>query len=464
MAAKRWTPQVGDQFKAIVSDLAANPVPDGPRGVNVISPYGTAIGHPHIKPADGTPIPRHPTWLWGRHDGIVQFLYHDGSARTVGQIPGVSFMHDWNVDEINRKVFYVADLGTPNSAGVFSGGKIKKVDRATGAQTIDNPEDASKYVVTDLLTGLVYPTSVCGDEAGNVYAVDFGTSRIYRNAVEWLQIPNAFGIRYHAGTLFVVTSNVNLFAISCATGEITTLAALNAVTFAPGGQYMTISIDRAGTFDKVGNIALSRSHGAGNLDVWIYDGTLKTAQVKYGAGMGYMKVGDVSYQQEPYGHYPWAFAYHPTEARVLAVGFTSVPHELIAYKTTAEAPAEESATDAFQNGYKIGNYAMQLIRNGGTLSVQKTLPSFTCLMTREGWSLFGGCSSDEIALMAFPDQEAWIRGGMIGSFPRNFTDKDMYALLVFFNRQSQRFLLQGGALMASLKAWWLSTGRTVPVF
>jgi hypothetical protein len=149
---------------------------------------------------------------------------------------------------------------------------------------------------------------------------------------------------------------------------------------------------------------------------------------------------------------------------VLAGGFTSIPHELVSYATASSVPVEESSADANQNGYKIGSYAQQLIRNGGTMSFPQALPSLTCLMTREGWSLFGGCSSDEISQMAFADQETWIRGGMIGSFPRNFTDKDIYALMVFFNRQSQSFLLQGGALMASLKSWWVSTGRTVPVF
>jgi hypothetical protein len=84
-------------------------------------------------------------------------------------------------------------------------------------------------------------------------------------------------------------------------------------------------------------------------------------------------------------------------------------------------------------------------------------------MSREGWSMFKGCSSDEIAEMPFDDAEKWIRDGMIGSFRRDdLNPAEMYSLLVYFYRQSQRYLLEGGTLMTSLKTWWIGKYGAVP--
>ncbi|HEY5220015.1 MAG TPA: hypothetical protein VIJ16_09405, partial [Gemmatimonadaceae bacterium] len=461
-----WSPQIGDDFQAIVADLKKRPPSDGLRGIAMVTPYGSAVDHPYAQP-DGTPIPRAPTWMWGRHDGQLELLYADGHVYNAGQIPGVTHMHDWCVDEQNRKIIYACELGTPVSPGKFTGGKVVHVDRATGAGSIAGAEDATKYVVTDYLTGLIYPTGVCTDESSNVYVADFGTGNVYKNGAVWITIPGAFGIRYHAGSVYVLTDSISVQAVNCTTGVIgPNLFAGTPSTgagFQAGSMFATISIDRNGTFGPAGNIAVSRSHGTNNIDVWIYEGgAVKTAHNTMGGDLGYMKVGDIIYTQDTYSHYPWAFSYHRWQGRVLSAGFTSHPKELVAYSTATEVPQEES--DSITNGYSLGGMAMQAIRKGGSQSSPLNKPSLTCLMTREGWSPFAGCSSDEIAEMPFDAAEAWIKQGMIGSFRRDdLLPIEMFALLVFFYRQSQRYLIAGGALMTSLKAWWVGKYGPVPL-
>ena len=470
--SKPWSPQVGDQFQAIVADLKKNPLPDGPRGIAIVTPYGTAIDHPFYQPDGVTVIPRAPTWLWGQHDGVVLLLYGDGSTYSAGQIPGVRTMHDWCVDETNRKIIYACELGAEDSAdatgATWNGGKVVKVDRATGAGTAAAPEDATKYVTTDFLTGLTYPTGVCTDEQANVYIADFGAGKVYRNQSLWTQIPPALGrpfcCRYDDGSVHILTDALALVAIDCASGALTTVCGAQAESFAPGAAFLTLSIDRNGTFDRKGNFAICHSHANQNLGTYIYDGTkFQTMQAKYGVGIGYMKCGDLLYQQEPYAHYPWGFAYHRWQARVISGGFTSMPHELVAYRTATEVPAEEAEPDAQAHGYMCAARAMEIIRKGGSIGSPFDKPSLTCLMSREGWSPFAGCSADEIAEMAFDDAEAWIRGGLIGSFRRDdLLPWEMYCLLVYLYRQSQRFLLEGGALTASLGSWWVAKYGAVP--
>jgi hypothetical protein len=277
----------------------------------------------------------------------------------------VQYAHDFCVDELNRRFMYVCELGTPDANGKFTGGSVKKVDRAAGMALPTRQEDASKYVVTTFLPGLIYPTGVCSDEQGNLYTADYGTGKIYKNLLVWQIIDGAFMLRYDRGKVYVLTGFVSLFALDVATGTIgpNLLASITGPVKSPiGSNFFTLSIDRNGTFDVVGNMAITSSTSGGNIDVWIYNATInvvKTAMQTYGSGAGKMKVGNLTWTQEPYAHYPWGFCYHMDQGRVLCGGFTSSPHEIVVYKIANEVPVEEAESQA--NGYNWASLAIKVI-------------------------------------------------------------------------------------------------------
>jgi hypothetical protein len=492
-----YNPETSDDIDVIDRDFMVRPPKVGPRGVCMPISQGTIIPHPTIfPPADATMnkspntgfIPRTPLAIFVRHDGLIQFWYADGRVINVGWIPGIARSHDVCIDgrfmtsNVARKTLYVCDLGTKNAQGVWSGGRIAKVDRMPGAVVANvSPEDPSKYVTTTLVAA-GYPTAVRSDEQGNVYFIDMDKAGEITvvppggSPTPLVTVPNAFALDYANGKLYVACSTGNVHIVDIATKTVgpdlmpTTDSQNHTAPSSRGADFFTISVDANGTCGPVGQFMVSRVHTHGNTNSWRFGpgGTpVLYGNAILGSGQGWNTYGDVNRVHELFGHYDWEGGkYHMDQAVQFVGGFANCPVGVIVHNadigknpdgTYIPAPAQ------YAPDYTAIWRGMRNIVYGGPV-VNLTRPSLTCLMTREGWSPFKGCSNDEIAEMSsFDAIEAFIQGGYIGSFPRpDIVGNDLYCLMLFHLVNSQRHIREGAALINNFRSWWTGKGRTFP--
>jgi hypothetical protein len=475
--------ETSDDFSAIADDLAARPPANGPRGIAMPVAQSTVIPHPtYFPPADaGMPkspnkgiIPRAPLVIWLRHDGYMQFGYADGRVRGLGWIPGILRSHDGCVDgrfmtdSRARKLLYVCDLGVQDGKGVWTGGRIALVDRLPGAEGIGGtpPEDPSKYVVTTLVNA-GYPTAVRSDETGAVYFIDGDRNgeitKIPLNGTpaKLCTVPAAFALDYAKGKLYVACRTGEVHIVDAKTGAVgpnLMPAKYLYGDFPRGTDFLTISVDANGTCGPVGTFMCSRVHGNGNVNTWQFspDGSVcKYLYQIYNSGKGWNTCGDAQYVHEIFGHYDWIGGkYHIDQAVQFVGGYANTPVSVLVFDPPYPAQAVVDYTAVWRG--------MKVICRGGPVD-DKSRPSLTCLMSREGWSPFAGCSNDEIAEMSFDAAQAWIQGGYAGSFPRpDITGVDLYCVMLLHLVNSQRHIRQGASLITSFQAWWKTKFGALP--
>jgi hypothetical protein len=479
-----YSAETSDDFANIVADLAARPPPEGPRGICMPVSQATIIPHPTIFPPfdasmQKSPntgfIPRTPLVIWLRHDAYIQFGYADGRVTGVGHIPGIVHSHDACIDgrfmtvPRARKLLYVCDLGMKDGKGNWSGGRIAMVDRLPGAVAVGGtpPEDPSKYVVTTMAQA-GYPTAVRSDEAGDVYFIDDDKggeiTKIPFNGVpgRLCTVSGAFALDYANGKLYVACKTGEVHIVDAATGVVGPNLMPAQYLFSPfqrGTDFMTISVDANGTCGPVGTFMCSRVHTNGNVNTWQFspDGSVcKYGNAVYNSGQGWNTCGDAHYVHEIFGHYDWTGGkYHIDQAVQFVGGYANTPVGVLVFDPPYPAQAAVDYTAVWRG--------MKNICRGGPVDDKKR-PSLTCLMTREGWSPFAGCSNDEIAEMTFDTAQAWIQGGYAGSFPRpDITGADLYCVMLFHLVNSQRHIREGAPFIASFQAWWKGKYGPLPV-
>lgn len=472
----------GDDYAVMVADLKARPPNSGPRGLAMPVSYTTVIPHPTMfPPADAsmpkTPntgaIPRHPLVIWVRHDALMQLGYADGRVRDLGFLPGISTVHDacidgrFMTDSASRKILYVCDIGTKSTNGVWSGGRIARVDRMPGAEAIGGTpaENPSAYTVTTFATA-AFPTAVRSDPTGAVYWIEDDATGVIKKCplggspVTLATVPNAFAMDYANGKLYLMCSTGHVYIMDATTGvmgaNLMPSWALYTTPPIRGTDFFTISVDANGTCGPVGQFSCSRVHTGGNMNIWHFapDGT--NINTITPTGQGFQSIGDAYSVHELYGHYIWQSGkYHIDQAVRFVGGYANTPVGVLVH----DAPYPASA---YVSDYTVMFRGMRVICKGGAVQ-DFNRPSLTCLMSREGWSMFAGCSNDEIAEMDFDAAEKWIQGGYAGSFPRpDIVGVDLYCVFLLHLLNSQRHIREGAALLTKFQAWWTGKGRTIP--
>lgn len=517
-----YSPETSDDIAVMAADFKVRPPADGPRGRCMPISQATIIPHPTYFPAvDATLpkspntgiIPRAPIGIWLRHDALLQFGYANGHFFHVGWIPGIKHSHDGCIDgrfntvPAARKILYVCDLGAKDVSGKWVGGRIARVDRLPGAVAVGGtpPEDPSKYIVTTL-TSAGFPTAVRSDENGTVYFVDGDKAGeitmlpLGGVPVKLCTVPNAFAIDYAAGKLYVGCSTGEVRIVDIETRSVgpdlmPTVDTLNHT--APAGRnvdFFTISVDANGTCGPKGQFMFSRVHTHGNTNSWHFapntealyliwqalpSGSTQAevdakaaakatylAAVTYGnqidrSGQGWNSCGDARYVHELFGHYDWLGGkYHVDQAIQFIGGYANCPNDLLVYDPDV-SPGVPAPAQAVVDYTAIWRGINNICWGGPVVNLAR--PSLTALFTREGWSMFAGCSNDELAEMGFDALEAFIHGGYIGSFRRDdIVGVDLYCVMLFHLVNSQRHIRVGAKLINDFKAWWTGKGRALP--
>ncbi len=468
-----YNSEVGDDFAQIVSNLHALPPSAGARGLAMPLSYVTAIPHPTFT-LSGNVIPRHPLVIWIRHDAMMQLGYADGSMQNLGFIPGIMHSHDGCID--GRFIMFVCDIGVKNaSTNVWSGGRIARVDRQPGSVgTGGTPaEDTTKYDVTTFASA-GYPTAVRVDENHNVYFIDADKNgEITKVApggtpVALCNVPKAFALDYAHGKLYVMTRTNEIHICDATTGVVgpnLMPAQYIMADSVRGGDFYTISVDANGTCGPIGEFSCSRVHTTANKNAWQFsaDGlTVRFSDGIYGpSGHSWQTIGKAYNVHELFGHYDWLGGkYHVDQAVRFVGGYANCPTGVIVLDPTT--PSGQPYPAQADVDYTAVYRGMKILCQGGPVD-DKARPALTCLMSREGWSMFAGCSNDEIAEMSFDAAEAWIHGGYAGSFRRDdIVGNDLYCLMLMHLVGSQRWLREGTAALTAFKAWWTSKGRPFP--
>ncbi len=461
-----YNSEIADDFAQIVTGIAALPPSDGPRGLAMPISLVTAIPHPTYT-LSGNIIPRHPLVIWIRHDAMMQLGYADGSMDNLGFIPSIVHSHDACID--GRFIIYVCDLGTKNAAGVWSGGRIARVDRQPGGVGIGGTpaENTALYDVTTIATA-GYPTAVRVDENHNVYFIDMDAGGVVKKvmggvgaATTLCTVPGAFAMDYALGKLYIMCNTGEVHIVNATTGVVGPNLMPSNWVFAPavrGGDFFTISVDAKGTCGPIGAFSCSRVHTTANTNVWQFsaDGaTVLFGNSIYNSGHTYLTVGRADNVHELFGHYDWLGGkYHVDQAVRFVGGYANTPTGVL----VMDPPYPVQPT----LDYTALWLGMRTICRGGVLD-DRSKPSLCCQMSREGWSMFAKCSNDEIAEMPYDAQEAWIQDGYAGSFPRpDITGDYLYCVMLHHLSNSQRWIREGNAAYLAFRAWWTSKGRAFP--
>jgi hypothetical protein len=486
-----YSPETSDDIDVMVADFKVRPPKAGARGIGMPISQASIIPHPTMFPAvDGTmaktpntgAIPRHPLAIWVRHDAQMQLVYADGRCTNLGAVPGITHVQDACIDGRNltdpvaRKFLYFCDLGNKDATGKWVGGRIAKVDRTFGSEAIGGtpPEDTSKYIVTTIAPA-GFPSAVRSAPNGDLYFIDgdkggeITVVPLGGVPAKLCTVPNAFAMDYANGKLHVMCTTAEVHIVDIATATVgPNLMPASAPLTVPAGRgvdFFTISVDANGTCGPVGAFMCSRVHTNGNTNSWHFspDGaTVLYGNAIYKSAQGWNTCGDVLNVHELFGHYDWLGGkYHVDQAVQFVGGYANVPTGVIVHdpwiNSTTPAPAQTSVD------YTAIWRGVTNICNGGTMTANPDRPSLTCLMTREGWSPFAGCSNDELAEMGFDAMEAFIHAGYQGSFRRDdIVGVDLYCLMLHHCVNSQRNIREGAAFITSFKTWWTGKGRALP--
>jgi hypothetical protein len=434
----------------------------GARGAHLTSAYTTYHGHSRIRvegihsnPGTWSMSPHIPQWIGVQMDGQFVFLMRNGSVTMPFKIPAVvagiaiENIHDFafNPPPNNIKIMYAVD--TEN-------GRVLKIDRTPAFTDPGNPnfEDFTLWAVTVFATGLTRPTSLRVTSDGTLYVADHGAGSIVKITAAGLKstlltgIPDIFWIdttstdQLVIGTLQLGVYIVNPLAPS-----------LSNVINTPNGSdrpWLTVSVDREGTWGPVDEFTVIAIGGSGNIDLWRYQDSLFQYQ-PIPQGFGILQSGNTQNCQDFVGHYVWVAEHHPDEAIMLVQGLSNMHPSLLACRPTGY-PTE----DAYDHA--SATRGREVIKWGaGEGVLHDTYPTFTCQMSLNCGSLIG-CTADYLAQKSFAELAAFIQDGMFGSFPRpEIKGRDLYAMMYLIYRSSQRFLNEGNTLMSQLRSFCLPT-------
>jgi hypothetical protein len=454
-----------ESFMEYLSTYGAKP---GVRGVNQTTAYTTYHGHSRIRvpgihsnPGTWSMSPHIPQWIGVQMDGQFVFLMRDGSVTFPFKIPVVAGIPVHNVHDFsfnpppnNIKIMYAVD--TEN-------GRVLKIDRTPAFTDPLNPnfEDFSLWAVTVFATGLGRPTGVRVVQDGTIYVADNVGNAIVKITPEGVKstlisVNNPFWIDYMSdGKLVVGTQRLEVFIIDPVSPNLSVQVNTNAPV-ANLTNWINVSVDREGTWGPANEITVIWIAGPGNTEFWRYQGGQWLSK-PIPNGFGLCSIGLTHPVSEFMGHYPWVGEHHPDEAIILVQGTAQVHPALIAAK-----PPNYPVEDVYDHA-TMGRGKNLLLWGAGEGVLHGTYPTFSCQMSAQAWSLIG-CTADYLAQKTFAELATFIQNGMFGSFPRpEIKGRDLYAVMYYIYRSSQRFLNEGNTLMAALRSFCLPTfGQELP--
>jgi hypothetical protein len=413
------------------------PVRSGARGQAIMTPYMTVKGHTRVENGVVLDNPRIPMWVWVTMDGQMQYGMRDGSVVNAEHLPvkADSYVNDFTFYEPERKLFFYTDSRR---------GAVVKGDRNTTPWTYsDLATDLGELTSCRAIGTTIY---ACDTHSGKVWAIDAATG----DKRVLCTIPRVFWLDYTStGKLVAAGVDWQIRLVDTETGEVS--ANIAGVSLAPNlPAWVQIDVDRNGTCGPVDTIYFVPSQSAGNIDFYRFfpkgDGTYERVLGGYG-GYGVMQCGDSHWCQEPTGHYNWTVAIHPDEGCMAVGGFANVQIGVLGVVDPSDPFPE-----AYPYDHQLCGTGRWMIAWGGRKDQIGKVPSFTCFMGWDGDS-FLGCTCDYMASMSYADMAAFIRGGMIGSVPRDLSNADLWPLGTYILMNSQRHLKEGHALIAGWKAF-----------
>jgi hypothetical protein len=450
---RQWNPEVysGRDFSSITPRVTKDPAPVGVRGVCIVDPYGIPRAHPQPT----VPInPRAPLFVTLEPSGRLIFELPEKLV-SAGIIPGLKDPHDLALDESDLDRIVIANTGM-NS--------VVAVNRrpAIDARPAGGVEDATKYVVTPLATGLVKPTSVEVMKDGTVYACDETAGVIYRVAAG-VKVPVVSGLtrpfcirRTSRGTLLIATVHLHVYELDPVTGLVgLNLMPTNYLRTVPAVQkeWTWLGVDENGVLGPKDEFWLCDSSAQNNVAVWHFraDGrVLFNAQI-----MGQSSttvVGDNSHGVE-WSHYFWTVVPHTSQAILRSTGFANCYPTYLRPPIPSDAPEEPHDHALYRRGEEVVKYG------SGRTDGPDSYPSLTALMTPTGWSLLG-ITSDYMVQQAKLNGWAWldayIKGGMGGTTPRpGITGYSLLGLVYFIVKTSQQYLSEGATLWNAARSYFV---------
>lgn len=440
----------------IMPILRKFPLRGGPRGVATMNPYTAWHGHEKFGlNADGTinealisVSKLQPWWVGVVMDGHVTFAMRDGSVSYPYKIPLKSYANDFCFYRPDPSLQFVVDsdvgeilkvqhklLGLPAShdltftTEVFATG----FGVATSIRAI-----GEKLYIADNKGGSAWDV---GGRGGAVWELD-AVTKVRRKVCD---LPHAFWIDATSnGQLLVACTNGSTHLVDPATGRF-------GPSFTPSSAaaiytFVSVSVDRNGTLGPVDAWTWISSTGGGNISFHRFTSTGQAINAPKG-GLGRMTVGDTRYCADPTGHYPWVAEHHPYDGCILVQGFANFQPTVIA----AVHPTLHKRPVGAKPDITMASRGEGLMLTGGKRLDGTDAPSFTCLMSTQGWGLLG-CTADYIAEMSYADAAAFVRRGMIGSVPRLLTADEVRSLLYWLYYNSQRHLREGASLINGLLA------------
>lgn len=428
--------------KAPGDDIELNIVPwvktqglrPGKRGEAITTPYTAWRGHSRRLP-DGT-LSMHPDvpYIVGVDVlGNIWYRMRDGSVRLPFTIPGAKEVHDWCPSPASRKTMYVCDTGN---------NRVLEILRGTTDFTV-----VAQFPIPR-------PTSVIALPDDSLFAVSNNAVWNPWTNTKVADIFNAFYLDYDSrGHLIVGCLNLAVYDVDPATGTATMIRP-------PGTQlqtWVTVSVDREGTCGEKDNILLCHMHSGGNNTIQVRKAGVWMDGYKFlPIGIGQTTIGSINYAVDIFGHYPWTAIYSPDSAEIYLEGVSDINGSVIAARTPNMPWEDPYDHNAFTAGRAIIQYGC------GPGTPYGSVPSFTCQMSDQGWSGIG-VTADYIAEMPLIAQERFVQQGMLGSVPRNIKGRDLYNVLYFIGRSSQRGFREGKPYFDALKAYCSPMfGRELP--
>lgn len=391
-----------------LAGVLAEPLMDGPRNDNNVSPYSTYEKHPTAQAFRGIDLGGRLFQL--NFDGSVKTLtgrqvnrnivpYSSNDPRVAetdrranGQIKILGDFHgiEWNqpndlaTDPRNENIIYVADT---------NGGRVTKTDLSA------NPPDTIACA-----SGFTGPASVAVKSDGTIFVADYDVGTISTiapdcGAVKTIAtgLDQPFSIRRDShGNLIILELKAGaLKRLDLTTNTVSLIAALNCNI-----GWNWLAVDRDGDIGPVDD--MFTTCGPGEYAGWRVsaDGT---------------RIAGASF---PFGHYPWAVAIAP--GRIITHGFGDsqpIVHRI---------PGLDGPTQDNLDGYQRGQID-PLNRIAGWFDIWGAIPEFpigahpaqTAIRGYSGYSPLPNVTSyDDVATLTDDQIGAWITGGLGGSSPR----------------------------------------------
>jgi len=455
-AIRQYTPSVSshDFDLVLLPGMKANYPNNGPRGVSRADPYVTMHAHPTLKP-DGTAIPRAPYLLAMRVDGSMIAYYLDGRVEILGVVPGTLGPLDFSYFPPAREIFFTADT---------SNHRIIRTDR-TAAMTSRPPngtENGALWTHTTIFQGDAPITGVrCRADGTMFFAVTgSGISKQVMDAAGhpvgsptlFSSFP-AFALDYfNNGDLVAASLTAECRIIDGDTGASTRIGDHPLIS---DTGFITVAVDRKGTCAPVGTIFLSPERYSGvristnNQIVTLHpaDGYAKWQGDYIQYGYGYSEIGPAAFTSEPQ-HYLWGVEPGVDQAILTVLGTSnSVP------STYRPRRALDPVYDTYRPDLLRDFWAV--LAQGTVAGMEGKRPSFLAQMSPVGDGLLG-VSADTIANMTIPDASKFLVNGALGNTPRPEL-AGTYCLWVLHRglvRHSQRWILEGASLIASVDAFY----------